>query len=100
MSSPRWQRVLLKLSGEAFAGSAGTGIDGVVVERLEDGVVDVEGQEAKSPRRGCFDRYEPCDRSAGSGDDHLGTSGGRVEELGQLGLGLRHVHLNGHVDQV
>ncbi len=41
MSSPRWQRVLLKLSGEAFAGSAGTGIDGVVVERLAAEIVEV-----------------------------------------------------------
>jgi len=41
VSSPRWQRVLLKLSGEAFAGSAGTGIDGVVVERLAAEIVEV-----------------------------------------------------------
>ncbi len=41
MSSPRWQRVLLKLSGEAFAGSAGTGIDGVVVEWLAAEIVEV-----------------------------------------------------------
>jgi uridylate kinase len=33
--------VLLKLSGEAFAGSAGTGIDGVVVERLAAEIVEV-----------------------------------------------------------
>ncbi len=41
MSSPRWQRVLLKLSGEAFAGSAGTGIDGLVVEQLAAEIVEV-----------------------------------------------------------
>ncbi len=31
---PRWDRVLLKLSGEAFAGQAGYGIDGVTVEAI------------------------------------------------------------------
>ncbi len=33
-SSLRWNRVLLKLSGEAFAGEAGYGIDGGVVQKL------------------------------------------------------------------
>ena len=28
---PRWRRIVLKLSGEAFAGDAGYGIDGNVV---------------------------------------------------------------------
>ena len=36
-----WKRVLLKLSGEAFAGDAGYGIDGAVVQRLAKEVVEV-----------------------------------------------------------
>jgi uridylate kinase len=35
----RWSRVLVKLSGEAFAGDAGTGIDGEVVTRLAAEIV-------------------------------------------------------------
>jgi uridylate kinase len=38
---PRWQRVLLKLSGESFAGSAGFGIDGDVVGDLARQIVEV-----------------------------------------------------------
>jgi len=41
MADQRWNRVLLKLSGEAFAGSAGVGIDGSVVQRLAREVVEV-----------------------------------------------------------
>ena len=37
----RWSRVLLKVSGEAFAGEAGYGIDGSVVQRIAKDVVDV-----------------------------------------------------------
>src|SRR3954465_13102883 len=37
----RWRRVLLKLSGEAFAGDFGLGIDGVVVQRLAREIVEV-----------------------------------------------------------
>jgi uridylate kinase len=37
----RWRRVLLKLSGEAFAGEFGLGIDGVVVQRLAREIVEV-----------------------------------------------------------
>jgi len=37
----RWSRVLLKLSGEAFAGDAGYGIDGLVVQRLAAQIVEV-----------------------------------------------------------
>jgi uridylate kinase len=37
---PRWPRVILKLSGEAFAGQAGYGIDGSVVRQLAMDVVD------------------------------------------------------------
>ncbi|MEY2403509.1 MAG: hypothetical protein QOD38_1060, partial [Acidimicrobiaceae bacterium] len=32
--TPRWDRVLLKLSGEAFAGDQGYGNDGKVVEQF------------------------------------------------------------------
>lgn len=39
--TPRWDRVLLKLSGEAFAGDKGFGIDGEVVHRIADDIVDV-----------------------------------------------------------
>jgi uridylate kinase len=38
----RWSRVLVKLSGEAFAGEAGTGIDGEVVTRLASEIVAVK----------------------------------------------------------
>ncbi|MGZ4717436.1 MAG: UMP kinase [Acidimicrobiales bacterium] len=37
----RWKRVLLKLSGEAFAGEAGYGIDGAVVQKLARQIVEV-----------------------------------------------------------
>jgi uridylate kinase len=37
----KWSRILLKLSGEAFAGEAGYGIDGTVVRRLAKEVVEV-----------------------------------------------------------
>ena len=37
---PRWQRIVLKLSGEAFAGEGGFGIDGGVVRQLSEDVVD------------------------------------------------------------
>ncbi|MEO6987976.1 MAG: UMP kinase [Aquihabitans sp.] len=39
MTTPRWPRIVLKLSGEAFAGAAGFGIDGVVVRQLAEDVV-------------------------------------------------------------
>ena len=38
--APRWSRVVVKLSGEAFAGTAGFGIDGAVVRQLAMDVVD------------------------------------------------------------
>jgi uridylate kinase len=37
----RWDRVLLKLSGEAFAGDEGYGIDGKVLEQLASEIVEV-----------------------------------------------------------
>jgi uridylate kinase len=41
MPESRWPRVMLKLSGEAFAGEAGYGIDGPVVERLATEIFEV-----------------------------------------------------------
>ncbi len=38
---PRWSRVVLKLSGEAFAGDVGYGIDGEVVRQIAHQVVEV-----------------------------------------------------------
>ena len=38
---PRWKRIVLKLSGEAFAGDAMFGIDGAVVRQLASEIVDV-----------------------------------------------------------
>ena len=38
---PVWSRVLLKLSGEAFAGSAGYGIDGPTVEQIAAEIAEV-----------------------------------------------------------
>ncbi len=42
--APRWSRVLLKLSGEAFAGDEGYGIDGKVVEQLASEIVEVRSE--------------------------------------------------------
>lgn len=39
---PRWRRVLLKLSGEAFAGEAGYGIDGKVVQGIAQDILAVK----------------------------------------------------------
>ena len=44
MEKPRWSRVLLKLSGEAFAGEAGNGIEGDVVTRLATDIVNVKAR--------------------------------------------------------
>jgi uridylate kinase len=41
-TKPRWRRILLKLSGEAFAGEAGYGIDGKVVQRISEDILDVK----------------------------------------------------------
>lgn len=41
---PRWNRVLLKLSGEAFAGEVGYGIDGKVVHRLAEDIIAVRNE--------------------------------------------------------
>jgi uridylate kinase len=40
-ASPRWRRIVLKLSGEAFAGEVGYGIDGPIVERLALDIAEV-----------------------------------------------------------
>ena len=40
-ATPRWERVVVKLSGEAFAGSSGSGIDGEVVQRLAGEIAEV-----------------------------------------------------------
>ncbi len=40
-SEPRWNRILLKLSGEAFAGDKGFGIDNKVMDRITDDIIDV-----------------------------------------------------------
>jgi uridylate kinase len=39
--TPAWSRVLLKLSGEAFAGEQSYGIDGPTVEQIASEIVDV-----------------------------------------------------------
>ncbi|HEV3227601.1 MAG TPA: UMP kinase [Acidimicrobiales bacterium] len=44
MSERKWDRVLLKLSGEAFAGEVGYGIDGKVVEQLASEIVEVRAE--------------------------------------------------------
>lgn len=41
MPAARWNRVVLKLSGEAFAGDQGYGIDGATVRMLAQEIVDV-----------------------------------------------------------
>lgn len=40
----RWNRVLVKLSGEAFAGGEGVGLDGEVVTRLASEIVAVKAE--------------------------------------------------------
>jgi len=40
-ATARWSRVLLKVSGEAFAGDAGYGIDGTVVQRIANDIASV-----------------------------------------------------------
>ena len=40
----RWHRVLLKLSGEAFAGDESYGIDGKIVEQLASEIVEVRNE--------------------------------------------------------
>jgi uridylate kinase len=37
----RWGRIVLKLSGEAFAGEAGLGIDGAIVRQIAEDIVDL-----------------------------------------------------------
>ncbi len=39
---PRWSRVLLKLSGEAFAGTTGNGLDGEVINRLATEIIEAK----------------------------------------------------------
>ena len=41
---PRWRRVLLKLSGEAFAGGSDGGIDGDTVSRIAAGIVEAASE--------------------------------------------------------
>jgi len=43
-SEARWSRVLLKVSGEAFAGDAGYGIDGTVVQRIALEIFEVRSE--------------------------------------------------------
>ena len=42
--SARWPRVLLKLSGEAFAGQQGYGIDGEIVAQIAHAIIDVKSE--------------------------------------------------------
>ncbi len=44
MGRPRWSRVLLKLSGESFAGTQGFGIDGDVVGGLARQIAELRGE--------------------------------------------------------
>ncbi|MDH4144409.1 MAG: UMP kinase [Acidimicrobiia bacterium] len=41
MPRARWSRVLLKVSGEVFAGEAGYGIDGLVVQQIASEIAEV-----------------------------------------------------------
>jgi uridylate kinase len=43
-AEPKYKRVLLKLSGEAFAGDKGFGIDGGVVSRIADDIVEARNE--------------------------------------------------------
>ena len=44
--SPKWRRVLLKLSGEAFAGGSEGGIDGKTVRLIAGGIADARAEFA------------------------------------------------------
>jgi uridylate kinase len=44
LAEPRWARVLLKVSGEAFAGEQGFGIDGEVVARIAQSIIDLKSE--------------------------------------------------------
>lgn len=43
-ATPRWGRVLLKLSGEAFAGGEALGIDGEIIGHLAEQIIEVKGR--------------------------------------------------------
>ena len=43
-AAPRWNRVVLKVSGEAFAGEAGFGIDGATVRDIAEVIVAVKAE--------------------------------------------------------
>ncbi|MBT5568698.1 MAG: UMP kinase, partial [Acidimicrobiaceae bacterium] len=40
----RWDRIVLKVSGEAFAGESGYGIDGDIVGRIAGNIADVRAE--------------------------------------------------------
>lgn len=42
MTAPRWKRILLKLSGEAFAGTQSFGIDPDIVKRLAEDIMETQ----------------------------------------------------------
>ena len=42
MGEARWPRVLLKVSGEAFAGEGGYGVDGEIVARIAASIIEVK----------------------------------------------------------
>ena len=44
LSKGRWDRIVLKVSGEAFAGDAGYGIDGHVVQEIARQIVKVQSE--------------------------------------------------------
>ncbi len=44
MATPKWNRVLLKLSGEAFAGEHGESIDGTVVGRIASEISEARSE--------------------------------------------------------
>ena len=44
LSKGRWDRIVLKVSGEAFAGDAGYGIDGHVVQEIARQIVNVRSE--------------------------------------------------------
>ena len=48
--APRWERVVLKLSGEAFAGDAGYGVDGAIVKQIAEEIVEVRRELAVDVR--------------------------------------------------
>jgi uridylate kinase len=92
----RWGRILLKLSGEAFAGEAGFGIDGGVVQSLAAEVVEV-----------CRDCHVDVAIVVGGGNIWRGMSGAgagmdraQADYMGMLATAINALALQDTLEQL